>query len=318
MHDGLLSRRDFLKLSGLMLGALAVGDPISRNTERLYRIQKYGPASRIPALEFHGDNYFFYNGAYCMDPRTFLYLMAWLQENEFWAVTSDELVAYIQGALTLPARSIILTTDSGNGSMKSLSRMIPVLQKTGMHFISFIWTRYMLAGESVDCQQDVCWESFRTARDSGVFSFGSHTESHRDFATLNLEDGLKDLLESKKEIEDFLGISPQLISWPFESVPDWVPSLAEYGFRGGFAGSSRNPMLDNVVLPGETAPWSMPRIFPPNTGSLTSGRPAGKNIQQLMEMFTDGFGEKLAAYQKTIQLKEHARAIYFRKGHPRR
>ena len=318
MPDGLISRRDFLKLSGLMLGALATGDPISRQSERLYLIKKYGPANRVPALEFHGDNYFFYNGAYCMDPRTFVYLMSWLQENEFLAVTSDEVVAYIQGDLTLPARSIILTTDSGNGSMKSLSRMIPVLQKTGMHFISFIWTRYMLAVESVECQQDVCWESFQTARDSGVFSFGSHTESHKDFATLSLEEGMQDLLESKKEIEDFLGVSPKLISWPFESVPDWAPSLASQGFVGGFAGSSRRSMPENVVLPGEPEPWSMPRVFPPNTGSLTSGRPADKTIQQMMEMFTDGFGKTSEAYQNSMQYENQNREGYFRKIHPRR
>jgi len=314
-----LSRRDFLKVSALVLGALALGDPISRSTERSRLVRKYGPATRIPAFEFHGDNYYFYDGAYCMNPPTFKNLMTWLQDNEFWAATSEEVVAYIQGNLTLPARSIILTTDSGNVSKTSLGRMIPVLQETGMHFISFIWTRFMLANESVNCQQDVCWNAFREARDSGVFSFGTHTETHRDFALLTQQDGLNDLLGSKKEIEDSLGISPQLISWPFESVPNWAPILADYGFIGAFAGGgSRKTMSENVLLPGEPESWSLPRIFPPNIGSLTSGRPAGKTIQQMMEMFTDGYGEKLALYQKTVKIEHDARELYKRNLHPPR
>ncbi|HCC78164.1 MAG: hypothetical protein A2X25_04835 [Chloroflexi bacterium GWB2_49_20] len=314
-----LSRRDFLKVSGLAMGTLALGHSISRTTDRLRLIKKFGPATRIPAFEFHGDNYYFYDGAYCMNPATFKYLMTWLQENEFWAASSDEVVAYIQGHLELPARSVILTTDSGNVSQTSLGRMIPVLQDTGMHFISLIWTRYMQANESVSCQGDICWNAFREARDSGVFSFGSHSETHRDFALLGKEDGLGDMLESKKEIEDMLGITPQLISWPFESVPSWASILADYGFAGAFAGGgSRKTMLENVLLPNEPSPWDLPRILPPNIGTLTSGRPNGKNIQELMEMFTDGFGEQQAAYQKQFQIENTARNLYYRKVHPPR
>jgi peptidoglycan/xylan/chitin deacetylase (PgdA/CDA1 family) len=318
MHKSALNRRDFLKISGLMLGALALGEPLTRATERARLVHKYGPATRIPALEFHGDNYYFFDGAYCMNPSTFKYLMTWLQENEVWAASADEVVAYLLGNLTLPARSIILTTDSGNTSIESVPRMIPVLQKTGMHFISFIWTRYMLASESESCREDICWNTFRDARDSGVFSFGTHSETHRDLALLSQKVGVEDLLTSKKEIEYFLGVSPQLISWPFESIPTWAPVLAEHGFVGAFAGNSRLTMLENVTLPGDPEPWSLPRLLPPNIGSLTSGRPAGKSMQQLMEMFTDGYGDKLAAHQKAVRMEAYAREKFQHILHPPR
>lgn len=314
-----ISRRDFIKVSGLAIASLAIGNSISRTTDRLRLIKKYGSATRVPALEFHGDNYYFFDGAYCMNPSTFRYLMQLLQENEVWSPTSDEVVAYIQGHLDLPARSIILTTDSGNASQTSLKRMTPVLQETGMHFISLIWTRYMQANESILCQGDICWNAFRDARDSGVFSFGSHSETHRDLALLSPEEGLIDMLDSKKEIEDMLGITPQLISWPFESVPSWAPILADHGFVGSFAGGgSRKTMLDNVILPNEPSPWDLPRLLPPNFGSLTSGRPGGKTMLEMLEMFTNGFGENYIAHQKQLQLEKNARNSYFRKMHPPR
>jgi peptidoglycan/xylan/chitin deacetylase (PgdA/CDA1 family) len=314
-----LSRRDFLKVSGLAIGSFALGTSIPRTTERLRLVKKYGPATRIPALEFHGDNYYFYDGAYSMNPPTFKYLMEMLQENEVWAATSDEVVAYIQGDLQLPARSIILTTDSGNVSQTSLARMIPVLQDTGMHFISLIWTRYMQATESVLCREDVCWNGFRDAQASGVFSFGSHSETHRDLASLTREEGLVDMLDSKKEIEDMLGITPQLISWPFESVPSWASILAEHDFVGAFAGGgSRKTMLENVILPNEPSPWDLPRLLPPNLGSLTSGRPGGKTMLEMLEMFTQGFGEDLAAHQKQVQQENAVRNKFYKKTHPPR
>ncbi|MFC2064122.1 polysaccharide deacetylase family protein [Chloroflexota bacterium] len=303
--DNKITRRDFFRIASLGLTSMAVGTHNTRDFERQRLIQKYGPATRIPALEFHGDNYYFFGGAYCMNPVTFKYLMTWFHDNEVWSPTSDEMVAYLDGTMNLPSRSVILTTDSGNTSQTSLHRMIPVLQETGMHFISFIWTRFMLASESILCQDDNCWNTFRVARDSGVFSFGSHSESHADFALLSQDEGLSDLLQSKKEIEDNLGVSPHLISWPFESVPSWAPILIEHGFTAAFAGGGSRPvMINNAVLPADPSPWDLPRILPPNIGSLTSGRPNGKNILEIMEMFTTGFGDLSNKYLKNFELSK--------------
>jgi peptidoglycan/xylan/chitin deacetylase (PgdA/CDA1 family) len=304
------SRRDFIKLTAATLGALLLprtNPPVSiqpgrkaptndpqpitdrRALARSKRIKTQGVATGAMALEFHGDHYYMYSGAYCMDPETFVYLMEWLRDNDVWAMNADELVGYIKGTMDMPARSIILTTDSGNTSKDSLARMVPVLQDTGMHFISFIWTRHMLETEHERCAGNSCWEAFRVARDSGVFTFGSHTESHRDFATLSDYVGIRDILQSKTEIEENLGVTPTLLSWPFESVPSWAPTLRDHGFEGAFAGAVRFPMVNNVVLPGEPKVWTMPRLLPPNAGTLTSGRPNGLTIEEMMAMFCDSF-----------------------------
>jgi peptidoglycan/xylan/chitin deacetylase (PgdA/CDA1 family) len=224
-----------------------------------------------------------------MNPDTFQYLMEWLQEHDVWAMTSEEVVGFINGTMEMPARSVILTTDSGNTSQDSLKRMTPLLKRTGMHFISFIWTHNMATGEHDLCVSDRCWEAFREAKDSGVFSFGTHTESHRDFATLTEEEGLRDILQSASEIEDNLGIFPNLISWPFESYPHWAEVLGDYGFDGGFAGNCRFAMVKNVVMFNEPLRWSLPRVLPPNPVTLVSGRPAGLDIGEMMTMFSDGF-----------------------------
>jgi len=304
------SRRDFLKLSAAAAGSLLAAntssfgpplpekkgpafEPLSarekRDLTRYKLIKMQGTASRAPALEFHGDSYTLAGGRYSMTPETFLYLMEWFQDHDVWAMTAEEAVGFLKGTMEMPARSVILTTDSGNTSLNSLARMIPVLKRTGMHFISFIWTQNMASGEHDLCINDRCWDAFREAQDEGVFTFGTHTESHRDFATLTEEEGLRDILQSTREIEDNLGVFPDLISWPFESYPHWAGILEDFGYAGGFAGDSRFAMVRNVVLFNETLRWSLPRVLPPNPVTLVSGRPSGLDIAEMMAMFSDGF-----------------------------
>ncbi len=259
-----------------------------RELERLQRIEKYGVATKILSLEFHGDNYNMYDGAYTMNPNTFEWMMNWFKNNEVWSLNQDELIGYLDGTMNMPARSVILTTDSGNTSLESLPRMIPVLQYTGMHFISLIWTRNMLESETSKCKYDSCWKTFEDALKSGVYSFGTHTESHGDFSTFTLEKGLDDILQSKQEIENRLGINVKVLSWPFEACPVWGHELKNYGIEAAFGGNIRF-IKENTVYPEDPARYCLPRLLPPNAGSRVSGRPNGMTLYEMMKTYTNGF-----------------------------
>jgi peptidoglycan/xylan/chitin deacetylase (PgdA/CDA1 family) len=218
-----------------------------------------------------------------MDPATFTSQMQWFQENEYYAVNGKELVGFLDGTLNLPARAVILTTDSGNTSTKSLPRMLDVLAKTGMHFHSFILTGNMDAEESAGCTDDICWQLFREAASSGSFSIGCHSETHRDFALATSDEGLNELKMSKQKIEDRLGVTVTSLSWPYESCPAWENKLAEIGFKAAFGGRSRT-LLECAVYKGDSLPYCLPRIFPPNATGF-SGRPDGYTLQQIMEHY---------------------------------
>jgi peptidoglycan/xylan/chitin deacetylase (PgdA/CDA1 family) len=262
----------------------------TRNVVRQDLIEKYGPATRLLPLEFHGDYYYMDDGKFNMDPETFTWLMEWFQNNEVWAVNGPELAGYLDGTLQLPARSVALTTDSGNTSVDSLTRMIPVLQRTGMHFLSLIFTARMGDGESAACEQDACWNKFREALASGVFTFGTHSERHLDFKQYSANDGFYDLLYSKQKIEDNLGVQVQLLSWPYESCPAWMDQLVEHGFKAAFGGRSR-PIADCSIYPNDEMRWCLPRLLPPNRDTLTSNRPLGMDIEQMMRAYSSGFEE---------------------------
>jgi peptidoglycan/xylan/chitin deacetylase (PgdA/CDA1 family) len=259
-----------------------------RERQRLSLIAKYGPASKALPLEFHGDLYWFFDGAYSMDTLTFTWLMEWFQQNDVWAVSASELLGFLAGTLQLPARSVILTTDSGSSSVDSLTRMIPILQDTGMHFISFIWTMQMMPEETAACPDNLCWETFHKAKEAGVFSFGTHSEYHLPLAEKDQNFGFKDISQSIQEIEDNLGITPEILSWPLESCPKWGPALADLGIKAAFGGRSR-PLDQCSVYAQDSDPYCLPRLFPPNRQDRLSARPEGMTIEALAAKYMDGF-----------------------------
>ncbi|MEN8242245.1 MAG: polysaccharide deacetylase family protein [Chloroflexota bacterium] len=262
----------------------------ARESRRLSLIEKYGPATRALPLEFHGDYYYMLDGMYNMDPETFTWMMEWFQANDVWSVNGAELAGFLDGTMELPARCVVLTTDSGYTSQESLTRMIPVLQHTEMHFISLIWTARMTAAETIACQEDACWEKFRQARDSGVFTLGTHSESHADFKKMDAAPGLEELLQSKEEIETNLGVEVEYLSWPYEHCPTWADQLGDLGFKAAFGGRPRALDLCSVFAEDEMR-WCLPRLLPPNRGTRQSSRPEGMTLEEMMRAYSDGFEE---------------------------
>jgi len=248
-------------------------------------VEKYGPAQRIVPFEFHGDNYNF-EGACNMTPEKFEELMRYLLDHEVHFVTGPELVGFLEGWLELPARSIILTSDSGRSSKDSFSRIIPLFQRleaeygVSPHMMSFIWTDGMTEAETMACKDDFCWQLFRDVIDSGYFTIGSHTETHRHFNEVTLSDTRWDLTQASSEIYDNLGVNVYGITWPFENCSPYNPLLEELGYKFAFGGWTRQTTM-LYVYAEDNMPLCLPRLFAPNTDGYSS-RPVGMTIDDLL------------------------------------
>jgi len=258
-------------------------------------IEKYGAAKRILALEYHGDDYSMYGGAYSLTPKHFEEQMRYLMNNDYHFVTGPELAGFVEGWLDLPARSIILTTDSGNASYKSLPRITALFKKLEAeygftpHMLPLIWTKDMAEGESQLCDGDACWNLFRDVLKSGYFTLGSHSESHDDFSTFSMEEGIADLTQSKAEIKAALGINVYFISWPFEVCFRYVPELREAGFRFAYGGTSRGLGTAHTYK-NDPIPMCLPRLLPPNPNGL-SGRPNGWTLEEMLNYTINNYQE---------------------------
>src|SRR5688572_33230518 len=90
-------------------------------------------ASRIPAIEYHGTEY---DGGPTiqMTPEWFLDQMQWLSDNEYKALTGDEILQFVQGVATPPKKSCILRFDVGLAILDEIRDVIlPALQTFGFH-----------------------------------------------------------------------------------------------------------------------------------------------------------------------------------------
>ena len=250
------------------------------------QIAKYGEAKRILTLEYHGDNYNMYDGAYSMTPDQFEVQMQYLLDNDYHFVTGPELVGFLDGWLKLPARSIILTTDSGGASYKSIPRISALFAQLEAEYgvapqmLSFIWTASMDPAKEDICKNDACWQFFRTALSTGYFTFGTHTETHRDFATLEESDASWDIQTSIDKIQAGLGVRVYSLSWPFESCSTDIKMLTNLGIKYAFGGSTRT-YGQLYTYTNDNMSLCLPRLFPPNPGGY-SGRPSGWTLEQML------------------------------------
>ena len=261
--------------------------------ERIQYLSEQGPALSIPALEYHSDNYYtlYPNGAVVeLSPAAFVNQMSWFHENHVHSVTGEELILWLKGEIELPARSVILTFDLGNSPLESIYRMVAVFKQYQMFAIFTIYSYGMDPSESIVCAADNCWQAYIDAYASGYVTIGSHTITHRDFATLSASIGLDELERSKKLIEEKIGqgLIVNILTWPYESVPSWGDKISTIGFEAAFGGNTY-PILENTVWLNKPEDFfKLPRIIPPGSGGI-SGRPNGKTLEEIMRMYTNGW-----------------------------
>ena len=241
---------------------------------------------RIVALEYHGNDYYFYNGSYSLNPDAFYKQIEYLMENQYHFVTIHELMGFLDGWLDLPKRSIILTTDSGYTSQDSFNSIISQFSELESsysykpHMQSYIWTKGMTEQESSACKKDACWAAVAIAKESGFFTFGTHSQSHQEFKHMSGDFLKEDLGKSIAGISNNIGLNVYAVSWSHESCSWNVEALEDIGIRIGFGGLSKK-VTDAFVYKNDEMYNCLPRLFPPNVGGYSS-RPLGFTLEDML------------------------------------
>lgn len=248
------------------------------------RISLYGSARNILTLEYHGDDYTMYDGRYSMSPASFFDQVAYLMSQDYHFVTMHEAEGFVYGWLELPMRSVILTTDISDLHVNSMLSMVETFESLsltfgyGPHMLAFIWTGAMNAGA---CADNTCWQTLNQANQSGFFTFGSHSTTHHDFGLISSEDGVWDLQESMRVMQDEMRINAYTLAWPFETCSPFPDSIANLGLTLAWGGSTK-PLSQNYTAWMDSRPFCLPRMLPPNIEGI-SMRPPGMNFQDMLD-----------------------------------
>ena len=159
-------------------------------------------------------------------------------------VSWDEALAVLDGRRELTGPMFCLSFDDGHLSWRDV--VVPILQDLDVPATFFLTTS--LIGQA----GNLSWQDCREMAAAG-YHFGSHTVSHSRLSDQDDESAIREVRDSKKEIEHELGVEVRDFAAPYGHTVDFldrdIRNVREAGYRS-FATTLRAAMH-----PGDTPMW---------------------------------------------------------------
>lgn len=228
-----------------------------------------GATTQVPVLMYHyirvnpdaGDKVGF---NLSVTPYNFSAQLDWLQMHGYHTITLDALGANLLYKVPLPEKPVVITLD--DGYKDAYTDAFPILKAHDMQAVDFVITGF------VDLPRYLSWDEIAEMQKSGVFEIESHTVNHPALTYLTDEQVMKELVESKKDLEKHLGIPVNWLAYPFGNVNEHVASFSpKAGYIGAFGtqlGTFQSTQeiftLPRVRIGGGDSPESMGSRLPWN------------------------------------------------------
>lgn len=169
-------------------------------------------------------------------PDNFNKQMNYLASNGYHTITLDELGAALFNKAQLPSKPVVITLD--DGYKDAYTQALPILKSHGLKAIDFVITGF------VGGPNFLSWSDIREMKDSGVFTFGSHTVNHVALTYGSNESIAYEVTQSKNELQNNLGTLVNWLAYPYGIVDERVTRfVSKVGYVGAFGtnfGSSQS------------------------------------------------------------------------------
>lgn len=179
-------------------------------------------------------------------PEEFEKQMEYLNQEGYKTMVLDTLFAVLYGKDTLPSKPVILTFD--DGYVDFYFNAYPILKKYNFGAVVFLPTG--LIGTSYYLN----WGQVKEMAKSGIISFQSHSINHADLTTLSLTDAEQEIRDSKRVLEDKLGIPVNAFAYPYGMSSEDVRKLVQGAGYAGAVGTWESNVVSEGVI------YNMPRI----------------------------------------------------------
>lgn len=211
----------------------------------------YGRSISVPILMYHyiGNNP---NPAdklrdnLSVAPDIFEKQMTHLASHGYTPITLDTLYAGLKKTAGLPNKPIILTFD--DGYIDFYINAFPILQRFNFHAVSFIPTGLMDQGYYLH------WDQIKQMDATGLISFQAHSVNHYNLPSLNQQQLIYQVTQSKKILESQLGKPVNFMAYPYGTSDErvWAATKA-----AGYLGSA-GTWYGTVETEGTI--YDMPRV----------------------------------------------------------
>jgi peptidoglycan/xylan/chitin deacetylase (PgdA/CDA1 family) len=197
--------------------------------------------------------------------RDFEAELDWLDRHHVEIVRLSELVEFLEGSRSLPARVAVITIDDAYQSVYQIAW--PVLHRHGTRFTLGIPTAML---EHPGHAPVMTWSEVREMTDSGLCEVASHGHMHRSLSTLSgrpLED---ELTLSRDLIAEHTGTPPIAFFYPLGAYsPVAVKAVKRAGYRAAFrasgapiaVGSGSRYWLPRMTIGHDDSEYTVARYF---------------------------------------------------------
>jgi peptidoglycan/xylan/chitin deacetylase (PgdA/CDA1 family) len=160
-------------------------------------------------------------------------------------ISWDQALAVLAGSVANTGPMFCLSFDDGHASWRDV--VVPILDELGVPATFFVTSG--LIGQP----GNLSWADCRSIRDAG-YHFGSHTVTHPRLADTDDDAAVREILDSKKVLEDELGVEIRDFAAPYgnpavDFLDRDVRTVRDAGYRS-FATTLRAPMH-----PGDSPMW---------------------------------------------------------------
>jgi len=205
---------------------------------------------------------------YACPPKRFEQHLKMLLSAGFKPVSINAIEDYYIHQTPLPDKAFLVTLD--DGFEDNYSNAFPILQRYQIPAVIYLATGLVgktnqwMSPPNFSERKMLSWTQIKDMVGKGI-DFGSHTVSHPKLTELDDESVSKELIQSKKIIEDQLGLACSHFAYPYGLLTENTRELIhKAGFktacttRSGFNNAERDPlMLHRIEVYGDDSAWKL-------------------------------------------------------------
>ncbi|MCD6571275.1 MAG: polysaccharide deacetylase family protein, partial [Deltaproteobacteria bacterium] len=152
----------------------------------------------------------------------FMEQMEYLSTRGYKVLSIRKLADCINGKATIPAKGVVITID--DGYISAYTKAVPILRRFNYPFTVFI------ASGAVGSRRCMSWEQLKELKRDGA-DIGCHSLTHPHLVDISEQEIEKEIILSKKIMEDNLGYKIEWFAYPFGEYDEYIRSA---GIRAGY------------------------------------------------------------------------------------
>ncbi len=161
-------------------------------------------------------------------PEDFDRQMAYLKENGYHTINTDQLYNYMVNGEALPENPILITFDDGYED--NYQHAYPILKKYGFTGTIFVITDFVNNNQP----NYLTWDQIKEMKSQGM-DFQSHTASHKSMTELSMDQLKEELTKSKQALDKELNQDTKFMAYPTGTYNLYIAKIVnEAGYKGAF------------------------------------------------------------------------------------